>query len=183
MLIPRTGALGVQAIPSIDLYAEPFALNDGKKVAEYLVNFSFFPEYINEQVGFISDAGFSILDVVKGLKDINVSGVGSGTPGTYSITLTDAMKVNLFGNISNLNGAGGIAQWVVLNDLTGLAIPPTSINLNATTKTFDIALPVGNANYPAGATKISFDLVGPTALVAANVGYYESTGPVKITKN
>jgi hypothetical protein len=180
---PVTGALGIQSIPSIDLYAEPFALNDGKKVAEYMVNFSFFPEYINELVGFISDAGFSTLDVVKGLKDINLSGVGSATPGTYTITLTDAMKVNLFGSISNLSGAGGIAQWVVLNDVTGAAITISAINLNANAKAFDLVLSVADPDYPAGATKISFNLVGPTALAAANVGAYESTGKILITKN
>jgi hypothetical protein len=179
---PTTGALGLQAIPSIDIYAEPFSLNDGKKVAEYLVNFSFFPEYVNELIGFISDAGFSLLDTVKGLKDVNVSGVGSATPGTYTITLTDAMKQNLFGNIPSLTGAAN-AQWVVLNDVTGLAIPVTSVNLNNTAKAFDVVLPTAHANYPVGATKISFDLVGPTQLVAANVGSYESTGPAKVTKN
>jgi hypothetical protein len=183
---PVTGAKGVQAIPSIDFYAEPFSLNDGKKVAEYLVNFSFFPEYVNELIGFISDAGFSILDTVKGLKDVNLAGVGSATPGTYTITLTDAMGVNLFGNIANLTGAAN-AQWVVTNDVTGLVIPVTSVNSNATANggagAFDVVLPTAHANYPAGATKIAFNLVGPTALVAANVGNYESTGAVKITKN
>jgi len=183
---PVSGALGCQAIPSIDLYTEPFVLNDGKKVADYMINFSFFPEYLNEQAAFISDAAFPILDTLKGLKDLNISGVGSATPGTYRITIQDGMFVNMYGNIANLSGAGGIAQWVVTNKLNGGVIPITSITLNPVTQTFDFALPVGNANYPTGTggdTNILANLVGPTALVAAAVGYYESTGAATIAKN
>src|SRR5581483_4316580 len=82
----NTGAASIGAIPPIEFYADPFKPNDGKKTAEYWANYRFLPKYINELVAYITDAGFDVLSTITGLKDVAMTGVGSATPGTYTVT-------------------------------------------------------------------------------------------------
>src|SRR5574337_691119 len=52
------------------VYFAPFKLNDGSKSTGYFVSFSFFPQYINEEVDFIQ-ADFDLSEIV-GLKDVKI---------------------------------------------------------------------------------------------------------------
>jgi hypothetical protein len=49
-----------------------FGLNDGKKVAEYNLDFSFFSNLVNDNLEFVADASFDILNTVKGLIDVTL---------------------------------------------------------------------------------------------------------------
>lgn len=181
-----TGALGIKAIPSIEIYTEAWMPNDGKKVTEYLINFKFFPKYINENRSYIAldpVADFDVLNTIVGLKDVQLKVVGSATPGTYYITVFDSENINLFGELNP--GLAANAMYTVTNTLNGGTITPTSTTADTVNQRFVMVMPT-TGNYPTGTgqdTKVSFNLVGPTELIAGNVEGIESAGVVSITKN
>lgn len=182
--VDTNGAAGIKAIPSIEIYTNPFGLNDGKKVAEYMVEFVFDPKYLNELGQFIADAGFDILDNVTGLQDVVLTGVADATSGTYDITVATKLGVNLFGQYGNNAGLAQSACFVATNAATGAAIPITSVTPNAGGQYLAIVVDKTNTNYPTvSGAKVQFNLVGPTALNTAGVAGFESTGAIQIVKN
>ena len=180
-----TGAAGLKAIPLIQFYCPPFALNDGKKVAEYTLDFTFDPKYLNENGSFIADAGFNILDTILGLQDVVLTGVANATSGSYDITVKTALGVNLGDQYGVAGGLLQLPAWLITNAATGLVIAPAASNpftYNTATKIITIALLKSDPNYPS-IGKVQFNLVGPTELATAGVAGFESVGPIQITKN
>lgn len=185
--VDNAGLKGIIAIPSVQFYASPWGVNDGKKNAEYMLDFSFFPEYINEQVGFIADANFPIIDTIKGLIDLNLTGVGSGTPGTYTVVIKDNLGVNLYNQLAGLAGAGKI-NWSAINDTSLVALASiTTVTLNPNADAgnggFDVALPTGDAAYPTAGQKVRINLQPSGTLNTNSIVGFESAGYVAITKN
>jgi hypothetical protein len=184
--LDATGALGIKAIPSIEIYTSAWMLNDGKKVAEYVINFKFFPKWINENRAYIAvdpTTEFDVLQTVTGLKDVQLKVTGSATPGTYYVQLFDTENVNLFGELNP--GMAAAAMYKVTNTLNGGTITPTSVTADVANQRFTMVLPT-TGNYPTGTgqdTKLTIDLVGPTELIAGNVEGIESLGAFTITKN
>lgn len=181
----NTGAASIGAIPPIEFYADPFKPNDGKKTSEYWVNYRFLPKYINEEVAYITDAGFDVLSTITGLKDISLSLVGSATPGTYNLTaLAGDDKTNLVSLLGTtaLNQSGA---YKVYNTTSGNAITVTSATASSTTGLVVFVLDTADPDYPGSGQKLSIDLVGPTELAALStpiVGY-ESAGAASAVKN
>ena len=183
--VASDGTLGLKAIPVIQMYTQPFALNDGKKVAEYVIDFTFDPKYLNELGSYIADAGFSILDTILGLQDVVLSGSANATSGSYDLTVQTPLGVNLGDQYGTSFGLLQLACWLITNATTGLTIAPavsTPFTYNAATKKITIALLKTDPNYPTTG-KVQFNLAGPTELATAGVVGFESTGPVQITKN
>ena len=180
----NTGAATVGAVPPIEFYTDPFKLNDGKKTAEYWVNFRFLPKYVNEQIAYITDAGFDVLSTITGLKDVALTGVGTATPGTYAVTpVAGDDKTNL----CSLYPAAILqtGAWKAYNTETGAAVTISGVTLATSGLAVNVACTTTSPPYPGTGQHISIDLVGPTELAALStpiVGY-ESAGPVSIAKN
>jgi hypothetical protein len=179
-----TGAASIGAIPPIELYADPFKPNDGKKNSEYWVNFRFLPKYVNEFVAYITDAGFDVLSSITGLKDVALTGVGSATPGTYVVTpIAGDDKTNM----ASLLPVAILqtAAWKAYNTETGAAVTITGVTLATSGLAVNVACTVTSPPYPGVGQHISIDLVGPTELaaLATPIVGYESAGAVSIAKN
>lgn len=176
----NTGAATIGGIPPVEFYQDPFMPNDGKKTSEYWAKFRFLPKYINEQVAYITDAGFDILTVIKGLISVKLTGAIQSVALTYNVTPTTVPAgTNLAALYPTALAAGAV--WTATNHATGAAVVINTVTLNANGTSFDILLTTG-ANYPAIGGKMDFNLVGPTELATALVPGYESLGPVTITR-
>jgi hypothetical protein len=185
--VDNAGVEYIQAISSIEFYAEPFGLNDGKKVAEYNLDFSFFSNLVNDNLSFVADASFDILNTVKGLIDVTLVPATEVTSGSYSLIIKDKMGINLYGQLSALLSGVNKTNLKITNASTGAAITITSSTANATLDNnnggFDIVLDKTDPDYPTGSVKVRFDLIDAASLYTANVLGFESAGYVDIAYN
>jgi hypothetical protein len=182
--IDNTGAATIGAIPPVEFYADLFKPNDGKKTSEYWINFRFLVKYINELVAYVTDAGFDILTAITGLKDVTLTGVGSATPGTYTVTpVAGDDKTNLASLLPVAILQTG--AWKAYNTESGATVPITGVTLATSGLAVNIACTTTSPPYPGVGQHISLDLVGPTELaaLATPIVGYESAGPVSIAKN
>lgn len=178
------GNEGLQAIPIIEVYTNPFGLNDGKKLADYLIDVKFEPKYINELGAFIDDAGFQILDELPPIQDVVVTGVADATSGTYDVTIKTKFGFNLFDQYnSTTSGFAQVGVFKFTNATSGATIAVTGVVANAAGQNFKVTVSPTDPAYPTGSGKVQIDLVGPTELDAAGVTGFESLGPIQITKN
>lgn len=176
VLFGKTCSTGIQAIPSIEIYTDPLILNDGKKIAEYVINFKFDPKYLNEEGAFIADADFDILDTIFGLQDLVLTGVLSGTAKTLNLTVKSIMGQNIGAlYTSGTTGLGNKAVWTCVDD-GGASVTISTMTWNS----LGYFVAVCTTGYPVSG-KVHFNLVGPTALAAAGVAGFESAGEVAIT--
>lgn len=151
-------------------HANPWKLATGSATAAYMVRFSFLPEYINENLGFVP-AGFDLMDVV-GLKDVEivVNSYNEGT-GVANVTVqTLCNKVNLANNLATELAAAGL--WVAQNEETGGTITVTNAAA-AAGKTFDITVDTGDSDYPAAGGAFLLNLAAVSVLEGADVTGYE----------
>lgn len=175
-----TGNKVLQAIPNMYFWAHQWKVNDGSKVTDYQIEFAFLPNYVNENVGYIT-AGFDFTSNILGLQDLVVSGAGNATPGTYDLqVVTDATGFNLGDLYPTALASAGL--WVASNTATGTSITITSVTYSAVTKKFSLVLTTTAPPYPASGT-ITFNLAAPSVLAAAGISGFESLGSVAITKN
>ncbi len=182
--VDSTGAPSIAAIPPIEFYQDVFMLNDGKKNAEYWAKFRYQPKYINELIGFSQDVEFDILSSILGLQDVTLSIVADATKGVYHVTaLTGAAKANMATLFPTALASASV--WSFLNAVTGAAITISSVALGtgANAGSFTITVTTTAPPYPAGATKVSANLVGPTELTTALVPGYESLGAASCNAN
>jgi hypothetical protein len=181
--VDGTGANGIKAVPVIEFYTNPAKQNDGKANTQYWLNVCFDPKFINEEIAWVSDAGFDILDVCQGLGNAVLGSPGaSGTSGTYNVTVID----DLGNNLVDLYGADFVAGlFACINYQTGLAIPITTATISSFSGVSGIAFVVDktSANYPATTgQKVSFNQASIASWIAAGIDF-ESTGAVSIVKN
>jgi len=135
-LIGTYNPAGLQTIPLQYVYFAPFKLNDGSKSTGYFVSFSFFPQYINEEVDFIQ-ADFDLSEIV-GLKDVKVilNSFNQNT-GVANVTLQTDCGSN---NIYDLFHDDIDENSFTLYDEDGVAVEITSVVGVAGNKTFDITM-------------------------------------------
>jgi hypothetical protein len=174
------GKPGMAGIPLEVLYPFPWKPNDFANAPIYRIQFSFKPNYINEDIAYV-DAGFN-LDELNGLQNINLTVVGTPAGGVFQVqALTGCDKSNLYDLYSTQLASA--ALWTLANAATGAAIPITSVAANATLKAFTVTADTADPAYTAvGATgKVSIGTVGPAALDAADIAGYESI-PVEVVR-
>lgn len=182
--IDGTGAQGIKAIPTIEFYANPAKNNDGKNNTQYWLNHCFDPKFINEEIAFVNDPGFDILDLIVGLGNAVLSSPGAGaSSGHFSVLIKD----DLGNNLSDLFGAATFAAglWKAYNYQTGAAIDITSVTPAAFSgeNGFDVLLDTTDTDYPAtGGQKVAIDQASISSWTTAGVDF-ESTGAVAIVKN
>ena len=141
-LIGTYNAAGLQTIPLQYVYFAPFKLNDGSKSTGYFVSFSFFPQYINEEVDFIQ-ADFDLSEIV-GLKDVKII-VNSFNQdsGVANVTLQTDCGAN---NIYDLFQADIDETSFTSYDEDGNVVTIESVAGVAGNKTFDITMTA--ADFP-----------------------------------
>lgn len=182
--VDGTGANGLKAIPCIEFYANPAKNNDGKKNTEYWINFCFNPIFINDEIAWVADANFDILETIQGLGNAVISSPGaSGTSGTYKIIILD----DLGNNLVDLYGAAFVASlFAATNYVTGATIPITSVTVSSFSGVsgITVVLDKTSANYPtvAAGNKVAINQSSLASWIAAGIDF-ESNGAVAITSN
>ncbi len=158
-------------------HAHPWKLNDGSKVAEYIVQFTMPVKYTNDLVNVV-EADFDIPSTVLGLQDVTVTGVAGATAGVYDMTLvTTSVGTNLGDLYPTELAAAGL--WTAKNTATDAAITISGVSYNATTKKFVLTLTTTAPPYPATGT-VTINLAAPSVLAAAGVDGFESTAAAVI---
>lgn len=164
-------AAGLKAIPITQIYTEPFKLNDGKKVAEYIIEFTFDPKYINEESTYISNASFDILNTILGLQTVNLTVGNASTPAakTWTVNVATPLGVNLGPIYGTTPGSAlsKISAWTVSDQTTGVSLTISTVTYNSSTQLFTIV--TSNAPGSVGDT-VAINLVGPTELAASSIG-------------
>lgn len=180
--IDPNSATNIKAIPSDGgyFYAHPWKMNDGSKVAAYMIQFVFKPIYINEQLAY-AQTNFSLQDNVKGLQDVTLNSPSTNaTSGSYNLTATVVNgQINMHDAYGTILAAPGL--WTAINTATGLAITILTVTSNAVFNGWVIALDKTSPNYPTSGT-VTFSLGAPATLSASSVLNYESN-IVRITFN
>jgi hypothetical protein len=156
----------LQTIPLQYVYFAPFKLNDGSKSTGYFVSFSFFPQYINEEVDFIQ-ADFDLSEIV-GLKDVKII-VNSfdQDSGLANVTLqTDCGANNIYDQFqADIDETSFTAYDEDGNEVTILSVAGVAGN-----KTFDITMDA--ADFPdSGVVTLSGAAI--SVLAAQNIEGYE----------
>lgn len=171
----------MRGIPSRYFWANPFKVNDGSKITEYMLQFVFEVKYLNDYYAIVK-TDFDIPTIVNGLQDVLLTGITSGVAGTYNITaLTKATKTNL-GDIFG-DDLADPALWTATNFLTGNAITILTVVYDEDLKVYKVALDTADPDYPGVGEFSLINLAAPAVLQAAGIDGYESTGAVKIVKN
>jgi len=180
--IAGSTATKLKAIPSTGgfFWAEPWKVNDGSKIAEYMVQFVFNVKYLNTKSLFrYLSTGIDLPSLVYGLQDLNLTSAVNATSGSYNVqVLTDATATNM-GDV-NPTGLNAIGNWVASKTSNGNAITILSVTYNATTGYFVVALDKTDTDYPTPGTgvTVTINLAAPAVLQAAGVDGYDSTGAV-----
>lgn len=173
----------IKAIPSTGGYfwATPWKVNDGSKIAEYMLQFVFNVKYSNDLVKFVK-CDFDIPSTIYGCEDVTLTGVADETSGTYNITAkTSSVGTNLGDVVGSTLASASL--WVATNSETGAGVDITSVSYDSTNKYYQIACDTSDTDYPGTGQHIKIDLAAPSVLDAAGVEGYESTGAVVIAKN
>ncbi|TAN17235.1 MAG: hypothetical protein EPN37_07215 [Chitinophagaceae bacterium] len=164
----------LQSIPLVQFYAEPWKMNDGSKVAEFIVSVSFKPQYLNEWVGFLSTAAdFDIATSVVGLINLTVSQVTALAAGSVKVQVaTSCGGSNLYDQYKAALSLVG--AWSATNASTGTVIPIASVTANDADKSFTVAFTTTAPPYPATGGKLNLSLASAAdlaALATPMVGY------------
>lgn len=183
--ITGSTATKLKAIPSDGGYfwAEPWKMNDGSKIAEYMIEFVFKSALVNDQIAF-AQATFDFPTTLPGLDDaiIGASATVNGTSKNFNVTVTNPLGVDLgavYATVLNSNslwvgtGVGGAA--LTISSVTW--VPSTTVGVPGY-----FTIVVGATNYPTPTAPITLNLTVPATLVAAGA-YLESTGVLSIASN
>jgi len=174
------GKPGMAGVPLEVLYPFPWKVNDFSNAPIYRIQFSFKPNYINEDIAYV-DAGFN-LDELAGLININLEVTGTPTGGVYQVLpLVGCDKSNLTELYSTL--LADEALWVLSNATTGASVAVTGATYNATLGTIAVAADTADADYTAitATGKIRINMVSASALDAADISGYEAI-PVDVVR-
>ena len=128
-----TGNTILQAIPCDGgfFWAHPFKMNDGSKLAQYMMQFVFAPKYINELLNYVELTNYDLPTTLIGLEDVNLTGIAdAATSGSYDIVPQTPTGIYLAANYQTAllqNGA-----WSAIN-VNGIPSPGTITPTPATT--------------------------------------------------
>ena len=175
----------LQAIPCDGgfFWAHPWKMNDGSKLAQYMLQFVFAPKYINELVNYVDLSAYDLPTTLIGLEDVNLTGVANATSGSYDIVPQTPTGIYLAANYGTALAQNG--AWGATN-LAGAVIPITGITAVGDGKTFTVALDKTSPNYPStGGAKVFINFTAPAVQAALTIAFtgFESTGAVGIVKN
>jgi len=168
---------GIAGIPLIELYTDPFMINDGKKNTEYWTSIVFYPINLMDNGAYIKNPGFDVVDTLEGIQNVVLASKTNATAKTFTVIPT----TNEGTLMSSLYGTqlAAVGAWTAKNHETGAALTITGVTQDSVSGGFNIV--VGATNYPTvGTGHVDINLVGPTELAALNVSPYESTGLVSI---
>lgn len=164
----------LQAIPLVEFYAQPWKPNDGSNVAQFLVDVSFKPQYLNEFVGFIA-TDFDIATSVTGLINVVVKEVTALAAGVVKVqVVTSCGGANLYDQYKT--ALSQTDAWVATNASTGVEIDVSSVTANDADNSISVTLDTEGPSYPATAGKVNLSLAEPSALadLATPMTGYES---------
>lgn len=174
------GTDGMAGVPLEVLYPFPWKPNDFANAPIYRIQFSFKPNYINEDIAY-ANAGFN-LDELNGLQNINLIVVGTPTGGVFQVQpLTGCDKSNLYDLYST--EMADEALWTLADAATGASIPITGVTANATLQTLAVAADTADPAYTAvtATGKVKIAMVSASALDAADISGFEAI-PVEIVR-
>jgi hypothetical protein len=180
--LDATGAAGIMAIPQGDYHADPFKVNDGSKIAEYMIKSVFYPAYINDYVAYIDMQGLDVPTSVYGLQDLVIQATPGVIPasGSFSVQVFSMEpRVNLYSAYSVLLAAANL--WKAANHSTGAVITITAVTADPVNQAFTVACTITAPPYPVTGN-VDINLVGPTELATALIDGFESATPVSIPK-
>lgn len=169
---------GLTAIPSMYFWAHQWKPNTGSAAAEYMAEFAFLPQYVNEYLAF-AEAGFDFTTNVKGLVDVTLSGAGAVTSGVFNIAANGGGA-----NLGDLypTELADATLWTAKNTATGADITISGVTYDNVNGKFVLTLATTAPPYPASGT-ITFNLASPATLAAAGIVGYESAGSIAIARN
>lgn len=182
MCLPGSTVTKIKGIPVTGgfFHALPWKLNDGSKVAEYMVQFTMPVKYTNDLVAFVK-ADFDVPSTVLGLQDVKVTGVGAVTSGVYNMNVETCSVGTNLGDLYPTELASS-SLWTAKNTATGASITISGVSYDAANKKFVVTLATTAPPYPATGT-VSINLADPSTLSAAGVDGFESIGAAAITRN
>ena len=184
-----TGATAntLQAFPSSGgfFWTDPWKLNDGSKITEYMLQFVFNTKYANDLVNYIQlPTTFDFPTQLPGLNDVVVtaSATVNATAKNFNISLVSPTGVDIGAlNSTALSGAG-VSNWTASVVASGLPIVvSTSTWVPSTVAGVPgyFTLVLATTNYPTPPAPVYINLVSATTLQAAGI-LYESTGALSI---
>ena len=135
------GEWGLAGIPLSDLYTSPWKPSDGSNVANFTIQFTFEPVYINEKIAFkrVSVEEY-LLSELNGLEDVHLSILAEGDEGGTTITVgadSDCGSTNMFDLYDD--EFEQITAWV-LKDIDGNPITLVSSTKNNSLKGWDLVI-------------------------------------------
>ena len=162
---------GMAGVPLEVLYPFPWKVNDFSNAPIYRIQFSFKPNYINEDIAYV-DAGFN-LDELNGLQNITLTQSGASAAGVIKLIATVGCDgANIY---DTYNGQlDVVGAWTAINTTTGAAIDIDTVVVDPAIKGFTITLDNADTDYPASGTgQVTINLASPSALDALDVSGYE----------
>jgi len=181
--LDSTGAEGMGGIPQEVLYPYPWKIKDFANPNIYRFQFSFKPNYINEDIKFFI-ANF-MLNQVVGLQNINLKVQGTPTGGVFQVIATTGCDG---ANIFDLYGIQlGVTNLWKMYAASGASVNQeielTSVAPNAAIKGFTVTADTADPIYTAltATGKVKIDLTTPVALDAADISGFEGV-PVEVVR-
>lgn len=161
----------LKSIPLVNFYQKGQSLNDGAgKVAGYVSNIVFKPNYINEDIGFI-DGESSAFWNLSGLQDVILSETtGSATPILKIAASTGCSGESIISDFAT--ELADVDNWIFKNGSTGAVITITSVTISGEVAT--VTLDDEDTDYPAGAGTITGQWAAPSVLSGNGIDGFES---------
>lgn len=161
-----TGVVTFAGINQAYVYQNPFKVNDGAKVSQYIQKFVFKPGFIDSFGGIQLNPGD--FDQIVGLQNVALS---SGGARVANVSLAKGMfscggaslgvTYGALLNVANL--------WTVQDSVTGnFYATITSVAYSATTDTYTITVPTSDPAYNAG-NPVNINLASASVLNAAGI--------------
>lgn len=158
----------LKGIPLNFFKGKPWRPSDGSTTPFFSVRFSFKPQYINQEVGFVQ-ADFN-LATIEGLQDVALKDAVSVRPAMKVTATVGCSKDNMYDVYADELAVVG--AWKAT--INGNDIPITAVAKDETISGWTITLDDTDENYAAAPVPVVISLVDPTALAALDVDGFES---------
>lgn len=175
----------LQAIPSNGgfFWAEPWKMNDGSKITEYMVQFVFNSKYAVDNVAWVQlPAATDIPTSFPGLDDaiVTASATVNATTKNFNISLVSPLGIDI--GALNSTAWASASLWNAAAASSGAAIVVSSVTwvpsvVAGVPGYFTLLL--ATTNYPTPPAPVLINLNAPSVLAAAGLDY-ESTGALSI---
>lgn len=162
----------IWGVPCNYLWTQPWRMNDGSNVTNYMIEMAFAPRFVNEGVGYARLE--ATIEGIQGLQDVSLTQLSfNAITGVAEISAqTECSAVNM----AELYGAelSNAAAWNVINGSTGepVAIDAVAVT-GGTDKRFQLTLDTNDADYPSNGT-VLVSLAAVSTLDGLGVEGFES---------